>query len=245
MNKVTLETVGSQEGKALIESWQKEDHYYNFDGVIGGELNKKARAYPYIISSEGKAFKQVVKVSVPIQGPLKILYLDGRSDSGLPHTRGLSGIALPVFLLWNPNEKTIQHEIVHLSQKQFKERWYKFYETEWNFRVAKGEEFMAIPERWRGRRRINPDTLGTPYMVWKDRYIALSVFISDIRPELKACRRGFWDLQMRQWTWEPPSGWAEAFGTGFNDEHPNEIAAHWIDGSAGNERASFFSLRSI
>jgi hypothetical protein len=244
MSSVTLKTVDSQEGPALIESWRKEDHYYDFDQV-GGEINKKARRYPYVISSEGKASTQVVKVSVPINGPLKILYLDGRSDSGFPHTRGLSGIALPVFLLWNPNPNTIQHEIVHLSQKQFKARWYKFYEDEWKFRVAKGEEFMAIPERWRSRRRINPDTLGTPYMIWKDRYIPLSVFISDVSPDLKACRRGFWDLQMSQWTWEPPSGWAEAFGTGFNDEHPNEIAAHWIDGSAGKERASVFSLGII
>jgi hypothetical protein len=28
------------------------------------------------------------------------------------------------------------------------------------------------------------------------------------------------------------------FGSGFNDEHPNEIAAHWIDGSAGDKRSN-------
>jgi hypothetical protein len=26
------------------------------------------------------------------------------------------------------------------------------------------------------------------------------------------------------------------FGSGFNDEHPHEIAAHWLDGSAGEEK---------
>jgi hypothetical protein len=35
------------------------------------------------------------------------------------------------------------------------------------------------------------------------------------------------------------------FGSGFNDEHPNEIAAHWIDGSAGTEKAAFFRLNRI
>jgi hypothetical protein len=100
---------------------------------------------------------------------------------------------------------------------------------------------MSIPEKWRKRRRINPDTLGNPYVVWKGRYIPLSVFVSDMSPDLKACKRGFWDLKMEQWTWEPPSGWVEAFGSGFNDEHPNEIAAHWIDGSASSEKQAFFN----
>jgi hypothetical protein len=35
------------------------------------------------------------------------------------------------------------------------------------------------------------------------------------------------------------------FGSGFNDEHPNEIAAHWIDGSAGKEKSEFFRLNPI
>ena len=230
---IILQTVDSKEGRKLIDSWNKEDNYYGFDESIAGNVNKRARKYPYIPSSEGKVTTRSIKVTVPIKGPINILYLDGRSDSGLPHTRGLTGIALPVFLLWNPSDKTIQHEIVNLSQKQYKERWYKFYKDKWDFRVAEVTEFMSIPERWRKRRRINPDTLGTPYMVWKNRYIPLTVFVSDISPDLKLCKRGFWDLQMEQWTWDTPSGWEDMFGTGFNDEHPNEIAAHWIDGTAG------------
>ena len=181
-----------------------------------------------------------VKVTVPVEGPLNLVYLDGQSDSGLPHTRGLKGIALPVFLLWDPRPDTIQHEIVHLSQKQFKERWWAFYGREWDFKEATSEEFMSIPERWRRRRRMNPDTMGNPYTVWKRRYMPMSVYLSETEPDLKKCKRGFWDLQMNQWTWEAPPGWTEMFGSGFNDEHPNEIAAHWIDGSAGVEKSRIF-----
>jgi hypothetical protein len=143
---------------------------------------------------------------------------------------------MPIFLLWEPSEKTMQHELVHLSQKQFEQKWFSFYQTVWVFRKATEEEFMSIPERWRSRRRINPDTLGSPYMVWRDRYIPLAVFIHEGKPDVRFCKRGFWDLKMTQWTWEEPPGWKDLFGTGFNDEHPNEIAAHWIDGSAGPER---------
>ena len=237
---VQINTIPKSEAQSYIRAWNKEDQYYEMNS-LAGEINRKARPYPYLASSEGTATTVYMKVNVPVEGPLNIVYLDGRSDAGLPHTRGLKGIALPVFLLWDPRPQTIQHEIVHLSQKQFKEKWWSFYKSRWSFREANGSEFTSIPDKWRSRRRINPDTLGNPYTVWKDRYIPLSVFVSDVSPDLKACKRGFWDLEMSQWTWEPPSGWVEMFGSGFNDEHPNEIAAHWIDGSAGSEKQEVFT----
>ena len=230
--------------------WEQEDFYYtSMKSSIAGPLNKKARGYPYLQTAETKAGSTQVEFPfpLPLTGPIQVAYLDARSDGGLPHTRGLRGIALPVFLLWHPNEKTIHHELVHLSQKQYKTRWLKWYKTQWNFRPAREEEFLGIPERWRSRRRINPDTLGNPYMVWKDRYISLSIFSSDTKPDLRYCKRGFWDLQMTQWTWEEPPGWIETFGSGFNDEHPNEIAAHWIDGSSqvGSKKSNIFHLYPV
>ena len=237
---VRINVIPKSEAQTVIAAWNREDRYHEMNS-IARELNQKARSYPYLASSEGVAATMNVRTTVPIDGPLNLVYLDGRSDSGLPHTRGLKGIALPVFLLWNPRSDTLQHEIVHLSQKQYSEKWWKLYREKWNFEMASAEQFMSIPEKWRKRRRINPDTLGNPYVVWKGRYIPLSVFVSDMSPDLKACKRGFWDLKMEQWTWEPPSGWVETFGSGFNDEHPNEIAAHWIDGSAGSEKQAFFN----
>jgi len=245
MTKVEISTSSNPE-KTLI-NWSLEDSYYGKMSGLAGPINQKARPYPYLASTENP--KSIVSFSmetpVPIQGPLTLVYLDGRSDSGLPHTRGFTGIALPVFLLWKPDQTTVDHELVHLSQKQFYNRWFDWYKIYWNFRPAKEDEFMSIPVKWRSRRRINPDTLGTPYMVWSDRYIPLSVFSSETQPDLRNCKRGFWDLTLSQWTWEEPSGWVSTFGSGFNDEHPNEIAAHWLDGSAGQERKAFFNKHPI
>jgi len=241
--QVRINIINYLDARSVIKGWESEDGYYkDMDDALAGEVNQKARGYPYIPSSEGKAGTMMVSSKVPIDGPLNIVYLDGRSDPGLPHTRGLKGIALPVFLLWDGGDKaskTLDHEIVHLSQKQYREKWFDFYKYKWHFELATQEQFTSIPERWRSRRRINPDTLGSPYMVWKGRYIPLSVFVSEMTPDLKKCKRGFWDLKMSQWTWDAPSGWVEMFGSGFNDEHPNEIVAHWIDGSAGSERTNF------
>jgi hypothetical protein len=240
-------------GKNIVSKWEEEDGYYRSmddsgPAVPAGPMNRKARKYPYLEMSEftlGANLSVKKPSNIPIEGPLTVVYLDGRSDAGLPHTRGMKGIALPVFLLWQPSEKTIQHEIVHLSQKQNPQRWWAWYQDVWNFRRAKEEEFMGIPLRWRSRRRINPDTLGTPYTIWQDRWIPLSVFINEKDPDLRYCKRGFWDCKLSQWTWETPTGWVKTFGSGFNDEHPNEIAAHWIDGSAGKEKQEYFNIRPV
>jgi hypothetical protein len=237
---VRLETIDPKDAPTILQGWEQEDFYYSkMKKTLAGPLNISARRYPYIQTREAKAGVQEVKFDLPLNGPIQIIYLDGRSDAGLPHTRGKKGIALPIYLLWDPSEKTIQHELVHLSQKQFREIWWKFYLDKWNFRPATESEFLTIPEKWRSRRRINPDTLGTPYTIWRDRYIPLSVFTSEQTPDLRYCKRGFWDLKMTQWTWEEPPDWIDTFGKGFNDEHPNEIAAHWIDGSATEEKKKY------
>lgn len=234
---IEIQTIDAKSARAVLSKWETEDSYYSgMKTSIAGPINMKARANPYLESTEATAKKEQMDVSFPLKGPIQIVYLHPSSDSGLPHTRGKSGIAMPVFLLWEPSEKTMQHELVHLSQKQFGEKWFSFYEKAWKFRKATEEEFTSIPLRWRQRRRINPDTLASPYMVWKDRYIPLATFVNEEKPDVRFCKRGFWDLKMTQWTWEEPPAWLDLFGAGFNDEHPNEIAAHWIDGSAGKER---------
>jgi len=243
---IRLDTIDHTKAPETIAAWGKEDFYYkSMETSVAGPLNRAARGYPYLQTKEAKGTSENVKFEYPIKGPIQVVFLDGKSDAGLPHTRGKTGIALPVYLLRKPSEKTMRHELVHLSQKQYTARWWKFYESHWNMRPATESEFLQIPLKWRSRRRINPDTLKNPYVVWNNRYIALSVFLSETEPDLRFCKRGFWDLTLSQWTWDEPPGWVDMFGSGFNDEHPNEIAAHWIDGSAGKEKANFFHLRGI
>jgi len=243
---IRLDTVDHTLAINVIKSWNNEDFYYK--GMltsVAGPMNIKARRYPYLQTKEVIPTSKNMEFEYPLKGPIQVVYLDGKSDAGLPHTRGKTGIALPVFLLWHPSEKTMRHELVHLSQKQYPEKWWKIYEHSWSFKKASEIQFVQIPMKWRSRRRINPDTLKSPYVVWKDRYIPLSIFLSETEPDLRYCKLGFWDLKLSQWTWEEPPGWIRLFGSGFNDEHPNEIAAHWIDGSAGTEKSAFFRLNRI
>jgi hypothetical protein len=222
----------------IVESWESEDGYRGLlkDKYMAGSINMRARKHLYIPSSEAQTDVLTVTTEVPVKGPVHLVFLDGMADAGLPHTRGMSGIAMPVYLLWKMDYKTLDHELVHLSQKQNYDVWWAMYRREWNFTQATDAQIKSIPLKWRSKRRMNPDTLMDPFTVWRDRFMPLSVFLSESSPDLRSCKRGFWDLSLEQWTWEPPSGWEETFGTGFNDEHPNEIAAHWLDGSAVGKR---------
>jgi len=235
--------VPKQDQIATLAEWESIDHYRSL--IAMSPINAKARQYPYIPATETNPSSFLLVSSVPIQGPLQLIYMDGLSDAGLPHTRGTKGIVLPVFDLWKPNGKTMTHELVHLSQKQYPERWFNWYKKYWGFRQATTEERRSVPVKWMDRRRLNPDRLIDEFVVWKNQYMPLSVFTSEETPDLRYCKRGFWDLKMTQWTWEAPPGWSEVFTTGINDEHPHEISAHWIDGSAGAARKDFFRLNPI
>jgi len=243
MPQVKLTVVPKETIYQTLSKWEEIDQYRK--KCSESRLNSLARRYPYISATETSPYSFLMNSIVPIEGPLEIIYLDGQSDAGMPHTRGIRGIALPIFQLWDPNIRTLNHEIVHISQKQYRVRWLEWYSRHWNFRTCSDKERLEIPQRWMDRRRINPDRLIDEFVVWKDRYIPMAVFINSITPDLRYCKRGFWDLAISQWTWEPPPGWTELFLEGYNDEHPHEIAAHWLDGSAGKEKQEYFHLHPI
>ena len=102
--------VPKQDQLATLAEWESIDQYRSL--IAMSPINTKARQYPYIPSTETNPSSFLLVSSVPIQGPLQLIYMDGLSDAGLPHTRGTKGIVLPVFDLWNPNGKTMTHELV-------------------------------------------------------------------------------------------------------------------------------------
>lgn len=229
----------------IVKSWDREDIYVSGRNTA----NKMARRYPYYVSPNNQArdFQQAIEVKIPLDGkPINIVFLDPRVDGGMPHTRGKHGVAFPDHVALSGGSLprgTFQHEMVHISQKQYPDRWWKWYYVYWDIQPL--EAIEDIPRRWRDRCRQNPDTLDRPYVVWKGRYVPMTVFANELSPDLKVCKRGFWDLEAQMWLWEAPSGWTQLVGVGFNDEHPHEIIAHWIDGSAGPEKQKFFNLNPV
>ena len=246
MQTLTLTTYSVDDAKRLLAEAESQDFYY----TKMNEANKKARRNPYTVSGVNSPTTMTFEVESWIRYQKKdipIVLLDPASDSGLPHTRGGQGstgvICLPHFFAWKPNPTTMLHELIHISQKQNPEKWWAWYKNTWNF--TKLEDETRIPEKWRSIVRRNPDTLDAPFVVWQDRYVPLAVFTSPTPSDIRETARGFYDLQRSVWTWEEPPGWIRMFGQGFNDEHPHEIAAHWIDGSGGAERQNYFNLHPV
>jgi hypothetical protein len=245
MQRLTLNTLSKDDATRALQAAESQDFYYS----RMDEINRKARRYPYLVSSMNSPSQMPFEVPTAIPFKTKsvsIVLLEPSSDNGLPHTRGTSTdsvICLPHFYAWKPNPTTTLHELVHISQKQEPERWWRWYGTKWKF--AKLEDASRVPEKWRGLARRNPDTLDSPLVVWNERYVPLTVYTNSFSPDLQETQRGFYDLQRGAWMWETPSGWDSMFGSGFNDEHPHEIAAHWIDGSGGAERQKYFNLNPV
>ena len=233
-----------KEGEELLFYCESRDKYrWSLN-----EINKKARAAPYVVwrtsvkeAPDGFTFKLPCPYDTSVY--TNIVYLDPKSDAGLPHTRGQYTICLPGYMAWDPNFRTLHHEVIHLSQKQNLEKWWRWYNDHWQFEVLGSGP--TVPAKWRMIQRQNPDTLDSPLVVWRKRYVPLTVFSTPSSPDLRICKRGFYDLKMNQFVWECPPGWVEMFGEGFNDEHPHEIAAHWIDGSAGKEKQEYFYLNPV
>ena len=101
---IRLDTVNHIVASEVIKSWNNEDFYYkSMLTSIAGPMNMKARRYPYLQTKEVVPTSKNMDFEYPLRGPIQVVYLDGKSDAGLPHTRGKTGIALPVFLLWHPS----------------------------------------------------------------------------------------------------------------------------------------------
>ena len=86
---IRLDTIDHTHAQDYIKSWDKEDFYYK--GMltsVAGPLNMKARGYPYLQTKEVTATSKNMEFEYPLRGPIQVVYLDGKSDAGLPHTRG-------------------------------------------------------------------------------------------------------------------------------------------------------------
>lgn len=243
----TLQVVSTSKEDATrnLGAAEAQDRYY---GQMN-EINRRARRNPYLVSSMNTPNRMPFELPnwIPFQNSsINLCFLEPSSDNGLPHTRGTgvtSIICLPHFFLWKPNPTTMLHELIHISQKHEPERWWAWYKKTW--KLAPLEDENRIPERFRAIVRRNPDILDNPFVVWNDRYVPMTVFTNPASPDLQETQRGFYDLVRGTWVWESPPGWDAMVGVGFNDEHPHEIAAHWIDGSAGAERQTYFNLHPV
>jgi hypothetical protein len=162
---------------------------------------------------------------------VNIICAPKEAEGGMPHTR-------PNFIICIPENysndsstfcKMIEHELVHILQRVYYDKFMKFIESEWDYRTIRREEFDKLPEHLLVRRRINPDTFSCPFLIWKDRWIPIIIFNEHIEgPRLKSTYLLWWNIKTMTGSLEPPYVWKEYFGRVPQSEHPFEMMAWYL-----------------
>lgn len=150
----------------------------------------------------------------------KIVQLHPTADAGLPHTRPPNLICVPAY--YPLNNETLLHELLHLHQRNHTYEWdAKFAAQGWSVFPE-----QTIPERWKRRCRLNPDTLEKRFYSWENQWVPLPMFEREDKPDLRQCVVRWWDQKSGSLLSEPPASFVSAFGKNHpQPEHPREVSA--------------------
>ena len=148
-----------------------------------------------------------------------IVQLHPSAENGYPHTRAENVICLPNTATFPSLVTTLFHEAIHIHQRRYKELWKSFLgKHDWN-------EVYDIPERWRIRCRMNPDTILQPFWSFENRYVPLPMFLRPHDPVFDQIKVMWYDLETGLLDHEPPQSFITKYGTNRQSEHPYEIYA--------------------
>ena len=158
----------------------------------------------------------------PIFNDVSIVILDPSAENGYPHTRPNNIICIPSNSSFPELEATLFHEVVHIHQRNNKIIWDNFLSRHgW-------EPFEAnkVPERWREKCRLNPDTVYCQYYIFENRYVPLPMFIKETNLQLHDVKVMWYDIKTGALNHSPPVSFLNKYGDNVRQsEHPFEIYA--------------------
>jgi len=187
------------------------------------ELNRLARSQHIysVFSNENPAALQQVADTMDLTRGSKIVILHPSADNGYPHTRPGNLICMPAgFSLYNA-PKTLLHEACHLHQRTHEAYWSSYSIRQGWWPVAADQ----VPERFRSRCRINPDTMATPFWSWQEHYVPLPLFRNEQSPSMGDCDVRWYDMRNGVLYKVPPPSFTARYGDTGQPEHPFEVSA--------------------
>ena len=220
MNIVCSEmSSGSSDLYRLLDEADKLDGYVS--ACRKSPSNTAARAYcQYVPWNDQSLAKKYSKVG----DHYRIIILAPSAEGGMPHTRAPNIICLPAYFPESKMHKTLQHELIHISQRQNPEAWRKKGLAEGWVPVLEAD----LPEEWVSRTRLNPDTYDARFWAWEGRHVPLPVFVREDKPDLRDIAVRWWDLKEERLNSRIPSSFTKKYGElGTNSiEHPYELWAY-------------------
>jgi len=151
-----------------------------------------------------------------------VVILDPSAEGGMPHTRAGPLICIPAY--HTDLEETMRHEMVHIEQRIEPALWKMKVESD-GWRAVSDS---VIPEVWRRRCRLNPDTCAARWFAWQGRYVPLPLFVREDKPDLRDIVVRWFDIEEGIVKSLPPSSFSNHYGhLGTSSmEHPYELWAY-------------------
>jgi len=153
---------------------------------------------------------------------VEVVVMNPSAEGGMPHTRAGPLICIPAY--HTSFEETLRHELVHIQQRKEPALWKMKMEVEGWKAVGEAE----IPDIWRRRCRLNPDTCAARWFAWQGRYVPLPLFVREDKPDLRDVVVRWFDMQEGIVQSSPPSSFLKKYGDlgASSMEHPYELWAY-------------------
>ena len=206
-----------------LELAEKEDGYQAMCKRDGVNARARVRCSYTLwndqsLAVQAKAFlKAFLKDST-----VDVVVLNPSAEGGMPHTRAGPLICIPAY--HTGLEETLRHEMVHIQQKKEPALWKMKMEIEGWKAVAEA----VIPEVWRRRCRLNPDTCTVRWFAWEGRHVPLPLFVREDKPDLRDVVVRWYDIEEGIVKSSPPLSFSKTYGSlGTSSmEHPYELHAY-------------------
>jgi hypothetical protein len=219
---------------SILEQAEAGDSYRR--SCANSFLNDKARSTQgyelSTLSADAERSLRNAIDTIPLYSICEIAILNAKADNGFPHTRPKNIVCIPDSLCSNTPAtpkfmETLMHEAIHVHQRLNKDLWQRGLEkVKWT-PVAPD----AIPDKFKERLRLNPDTILEPFWAWSTHHVPLCMFRDVNNPTLENTVVEWYDLRTHSLFHSPPNGFKKVYSMHINQmEHPYEIYAEILAG---------------
>ena len=213
--KPTITTLSQKDAVVALQTAEANDF---FRGSLD-TVNTKAREGLFYYAVDGPTIHQ----SVPnLAAPIQVCWMHPSAEAGMPHTRAPNLVCLPQYFSNSQIQSTLLHESIHVDQRLRPLEWVRWCVSNGWTLVDESE----IPERWRKRCRMNPDTMKYRFWAYKNRWVPLPMYEREDRPRLRDIHVYWWDRKTGVLHKDVPDEIKDLVDGIQNPEHPFEIAAY-------------------
>ena len=210
-----------RQAQAILKTAESLDSYELASSSC--PINSKARTFCQYIAWQDQSLSAAATAKAESKD-ITVVILSPSAEGGMPHTRAPNVICLPAYFPEERLAETMEHELVHIDQRKNPQAWReKLAAHGWT--PASREE---IPQQWRSRVRINPDTHTAQFWKWAGRYIPLPLFEREDKPVLREISVRWWDTLDQRLNSLPPTSFTQKYGSlgASSMEHPYEVYAY-------------------